>query len=78
MAHPDTITRSRSKDSDRRSTAETARANAQGTGGQTEADERRTLVEYQAYLLYLARGGAPGFEIDDWLAAERHVGARRD
>jgi hypothetical protein len=78
MAHPDTITRTRSKDSDRRSNAETARANPQESGGQIDPEERRKLVEYQAYLLYLQRGAAPGFEIDDWLAAERQVDGRRD
>jgi hypothetical protein len=42
-----------------------------------DPEERRKLVEYQAYLLYLERGAEPGFEIDDWLAAEREIDARR-
>ena len=28
-------------------------------------------VRMRAYELYLARGGAPGHELDDWLSAER-------
>ena len=78
MAQPDTITRTRSNDSDRRSSAETAPASSQEPGGQIDSEERRKLVEYQAYLLYLERGATPGFEIDDWLAAERQVEGRRD
>lgn len=27
----------------------------------------------RAHELYLERGGAPGFEFDDWLAAEREI-----
>ena len=77
MAQPDTITRTPPKDSDRRSSAETAPANPQEPG-QIDPEERRKLVEYQAYLLYLERGAAPGFEIDDWLAAERQLDGRRD
>jgi hypothetical protein len=77
MAQPDTITRTRSKDSDRRSSAETAPANPREPGGRIDPEERRRLVEYQAYLLYLERGAVPGFEIDDWLAAEHQVDGRR-
>jgi hypothetical protein len=28
-------------------------------------------IRIKAYELYLARGGAPGHELEDWLAAER-------
>ena len=40
-------------------------------------DERQRLAE-RAYELYLARGGAEGGDLDDWLQAERELrGARR-
>lgn len=34
-------------------------------------------IRVRAYELYLARGGAPGSETDDWCEAEREVLARR-
>jgi hypothetical protein len=34
-------------------------------------------IRVRAYELYLARGGAPGSEMDDWCEAEREVLARR-
>ncbi len=30
-------------------------------------------VRQRAYEVYLARGAAPGFELDDWLQAEREL-----
>ena len=32
-----------------------------------------SLIRIRAYELYLARGGHPGEEIDDWLQAEHEV-----
>jgi hypothetical protein len=34
-------------------------------------------IAARAYQLYLARGGQSGFELDDWLQAEREISARR-
>jgi hypothetical protein len=34
-------------------------------------------IRVRAYELYLARGGAPGSEMDDWCDAEREILARR-
>ena len=30
-------------------------------------------IHQRAYEIYLARGAAPGFELDDWLQAEREL-----
>jgi hypothetical protein len=34
---------------------------------------RHEEIAERAYLLYLARGGAPGQEIEDWLRAEQEL-----
>ncbi len=36
--------------------------------------DRDTRVRYRAYELYLGRGEAPGFDLDDWLQAENEIG----
>lgn len=57
------------------------RATNQATGGNDgneNEQDRRSRIELQAYHRYLERGGAPGGELDDWLAAERQVDARAD
>lgn len=41
-------------------------------GTSTPVDRRRAIAEY-AYLLSERRGFAPGYELDDWLAAEKEV-----
>ncbi len=41
-----------------------------------DPEERRSLIEYQAYLLYLQRGDGAGSELEDWLAAEREIDGR--
>ncbi len=33
-------------------------------------------IRQRAYGIYLARGAAPGFELDDWLQAERELRSR--
>jgi hypothetical protein len=33
----------------------------------------REATARRAYELYLARGATPGYELDDWLAAEREL-----
>jgi len=33
----------------------------------------RDRIAMRAYELYLARGGAPGGDFDDWIAAEREL-----
>lgn len=37
---------------------------------------RKEAVARRAYELFLARGGAHGRDVEDWLRAERDVGAR--
>jgi hypothetical protein len=39
------------------------------------ADKRRAMIEEAAYLRAERRGFAPGFEVEDWLAAEAEVDA---
>lgn len=41
----------------------------------TALDDR---IRRRAYDLYVARGGSDGGALDDWLAAEREIGERRD
>ncbi len=36
-------------------------------------DQARDRIAERAYELYLARGGAPGGDFDDWIAAEREL-----
>jgi hypothetical protein len=36
-------------------------------------EERRVLIERTAYFKAAERGFAPGFEMQDWLDAEREV-----
>ena len=40
--------------------------------------DRESLVRMAAYLRAERRGFAPGYEIEDWLAAEAEVSARQD
>ena len=40
--------------------------------------DRESLVRMAAYLRAERRGFAPGYEIEDWLAAEAEVNARQD
>lgn len=48
-------------------TSQTAGAEFHATGG----DYDRDRVSARAYELYMARGGADGSDMEDWLAAER-------
>ncbi len=34
-------------------------------------------IRQRAYEIYLARGGAPGHEVEDWLQAERELRSQR-
>ena len=34
-------------------------------------------IRQRAYEIYLDRGAAPGFELDDWLQAERELRSRQ-
>jgi hypothetical protein len=45
-------------------------ANEVDNGKLEEMDER---IRKRAYEIYLARGGAPGRELDDWLQAEQEI-----
>ena len=40
--------------------------------------DRESMVRIAAYLRAERRGFAPGYEIEDWLAAETEVSARQD
>jgi hypothetical protein len=52
----------------------------QNAGDTTAANIDRDRVAMRAYELYLARGGADGQDMEDWLAAERELrqGGRGD
>ena len=45
----------------------------QNAGDTTAANIDRERVALRAYEIYLARGGADGLAMDDWLAAEREL-----
>jgi hypothetical protein len=45
----------------------------QSSGDTTAAASQRDRVAMRAYELYLARGGADGAALDDWLNAEREL-----
>jgi len=46
-----------------------------GAEPQTSAGQRHRMICEAAYFLAQARGFAPGYELDDWLLAERQVDA---
>lgn len=64
MAPVDTVTWTRSRDREQRSTIDGAPANTQTTGARMDPEEWRKLVEYQAYLLSRARERAPHLHDD--------------
>jgi hypothetical protein len=39
----------------------------------SEPKRRDEQIRERAYEIFLARGGAPGHEIDDWLQAEKEL-----
>lgn len=43
---------------------------------QNEPPDERELIARRAYEIYLARGGEKGYELEDWLQAEREIGAQ--
>ncbi|HZT30913.1 MAG TPA: DUF2934 domain-containing protein [Bryobacteraceae bacterium] len=45
-------------------------ATIEGSAGALERDER---IRDRAYELYLQRGQEPGYELEDWLQAEREI-----
>ena len=59
---------------------------AKNSGARVIVNDKRTqavtpekLVEeikQRAYEMHVARGGMPGFELDDWLNAEREIKAK--
>ncbi|HJR59644.1 MAG TPA: DUF2934 domain-containing protein [Vicinamibacterales bacterium] len=49
----------------------------QSAGDATVAAPDRERIAMRAYELYLARGGAGGDAMEDWLAAEREVSSTR-
>ena len=51
----------------------------EGTESDRDGDEdEQDEVRRRAYERYLARGEAPGDEMDDWLAAERDLRSSRE
>ena len=48
-------------------------AASQSAGDTTASASDRDRVALRAYELYLARGGADGAALDDWLSAEREL-----
>jgi len=55
-----------------RSTKRAARPASNGNGFPA-----REEIERRAYEIYLARGGEPGHELEDWLQAERELREQR-
>jgi hypothetical protein len=53
----------------------------EATQSETAAEEREVLlrstreeeIKNRAYEIYLQRGGQPGYELEDWLQAERDL-----
>ena len=45
----------------------------QSTGDTTVGAPDRDRIAMRAYELYLQRGGTGGYELDDWLTAEREL-----
>ena len=43
------------------------------TEGDRHADTLRQEIQLRAYYRYCERGCGPGYELDDWVAAEREV-----
>jgi hypothetical protein len=50
-----------------------ATAQPQVAAVEISADARRAMIAEAAYLRAEARGFAPGYELDDWIAAESEV-----
>jgi hypothetical protein len=58
--------------------AKTAAARRSPKASASAPADRETQVRIAAYLRAERRGFAPGYEIEDWLAAEAEVSARQD
>ena len=58
--------------------AKTAAARRPGKAAPSGPSDRESRVRIAAYLRAERRGFAPGYEIEDWLAAEAEVGGRKD
>jgi hypothetical protein len=58
----------------RRRRGGTAQANAPSESA--DAGKGTDPIARRAFELFLERGGAHGHDLDDWLAAERQLGAR--
>jgi hypothetical protein len=51
-------------------------AGSETTVGETEGPVHSTheeQIRIRAYEIYLQRGGQPGYELEDWLQAEREL-----
>jgi|GEM_PF-2275334 len=54
-------------------TAPDSDESAQETGVPAAPFDREQAIREAAYACYEARGGEPGYELDDWLTAEAQV-----
>lgn len=50
--------------------------NVAPTGRTLDSDMRKTMIAETAYEYAARRGFTPGYELDDWLVAEREIDAR--
>lgn len=66
-------TRASASDVERPTTVE---ANADATPAPADDSSTEEAIRVRAYELYLARGGEPGRELEDWLTAERECRER--
>jgi hypothetical protein len=59
------------------SAGRTNRSSSSRPTGSENHETWRPEIELRAYYRYCERGCVPGFELDDWLAAEREVLAEK-
>jgi hypothetical protein len=52
---------------------ETSAAQAESAGTSVADSPRREEIRIRAYEIYIERGRQPGYDLDDWLQAEREL-----
>lgn len=57
----------------RKSTAKKTRTPEAAVNSKIDAQKRHALIAEAAYLRSEQRGFAPGYEVEDWLAAEAEI-----
>lgn len=67
-------TQSRAKDDEPAASKRRVGKIKKASSGMDNDLDARFRIEVAAYYKALARGFAPGHELDDWLAAEKEVG----